>query len=103
VADVLSAVLVVIKDGKPQAYVHPLAAPDICTEAPGGQLQLTLKKAAISSVDGTPVVVATFDSGEPGCHPRQLTLPFGVFRPAEVESYPHRQLKAPVQVDSFAK
>jgi len=95
----LSLVLILTTDGKPQAYVRPVSATEICAGVLRGAPYLILGDADVSSGSGgKPVaVLARFEDPGPGnggtCQPQQLNFGFEEFRLAETEVYEHRKLK----------
>jgi hypothetical protein len=98
---ILSLVLVLIENGKPQAYTHAVSGADACAGGGSGEPYLNLESATVSALSGAgPYVVALFQdpSGDFACRPRQLDLALNDFRPATVEFYapPKKRESRPV-------
>jgi hypothetical protein len=101
VGDKLSLVLILIRNGKPQAYLHRVSSAEACIRAGGSNRYIVLQDASINPLSGGGFrITARLEDprDDASCQPRQLSLALSDFQPAKVEVYPHRKLKTPTGI-----
>jgi hypothetical protein len=102
VQNAFSVVLSAIVGDKITTYIHRVSSSDVCSGDPSSVTDtssLTLKHAGVTNIGNSAIIVAQLDSAGLACTPKQTSLGFADFKPAESEAWEHRKLKPATAIE----